>query len=47
MTAEGKVTNRWLIAAMGTILMLCLGTVYAWSFFQGLLVKEFKDVFGW
>jgi len=47
MTAQGKVTNRWLIASMGTILMLCLGTVYAWSFFQGLLVKEFKDVFGW
>jgi OFA family oxalate/formate antiporter-like MFS transporter len=47
MTAEGRTSNRWLIAAMGTILMLCLGTVYAWSFFQGLLVREFKDVFGW
>jgi OFA family oxalate/formate antiporter-like MFS transporter len=44
---EKSVANRWLIAAMGTILMLCLGTVYAWSFFQGLLVREFKDVFGW
>lgn len=32
---------------MGTVLMLCLGTVYAWSFFQGLLAREFKDVFGW
>jgi len=39
--------QRWVIAAMGTVLMLCLGTVYAWSFFQGLLVREFKDVFGW
>jgi OFA family oxalate/formate antiporter-like MFS transporter len=47
MTADGKIANRWVIAAMGTILMLCLGTVYAWSFFQGLLVREFKDVFGW
>lgn len=27
-------TNRWLIAIMGTILQLALGTVYAWSFFQ-------------
>jgi OFA family oxalate/formate antiporter-like MFS transporter len=27
-------TNRWLIAIMGTLLMIALGTVYAWSFFQ-------------
>ncbi len=39
--------SRWLIAAMGTVLMLCLGTVYAWSFFQGLLVRELHDVYGW
>jgi len=26
--------NRWLIAIMGTLLQVCLGTVYAWSFFQ-------------
>ena len=26
--------NRWLIAIMGTVLQLALGTVYAWSFFQ-------------
>ncbi len=25
---------RWLFAAAGTVLQLCLGTVYAWSFFQ-------------
>ena len=38
--------NRWLIAVMGTVLMLCLGTVYAWSYFQALLVA--KDAgFGW
>lgn len=39
--------SRWLIAAMGTVLMLCLGTVYAWSYFQGLLVRELHDVYGW
>jgi len=47
MESGENVGARWLIAAMGTILMLCLGTVYASSFFQGLLVREFKDVFGW
>jgi len=47
MTNEPGKGTRWLIAAMGTVLMLCLGTVYAWSFFQGLLVREFKDAFGW
>jgi MFS transporter, OFA family, oxalate/formate antiporter len=47
MKSDGKTGSRWLIAAMGTVLMLCLGTVYAWSFFQSLLVKDFKDVFGW
>lgn len=26
--------NRWLVAFMGTLLQLALGTVYAWSFFQ-------------
>lgn len=26
--------NRWLIAIMGTVLQLVLGTIYAWSFFQ-------------
>jgi MFS transporter, OFA family, oxalate/formate antiporter len=35
--------NRWLIAIMGTVLQLVLGTVYAWSFFQKLIV----DQFGW
>lgn len=29
-----SVPNRWLIAIMGTLLQLALGTVYAWSFFQ-------------
>jgi OFA family oxalate/formate antiporter-like MFS transporter len=38
--------NRWLIAAMGTVLMLCLGTVYAWSYFQALLVAG-DSGYGW
>jgi len=38
--------NRWLIAVMGTVLMLCLGTVYAWSYFQALLVAETSG-YGW
>ncbi|HBX52065.1 MAG: MFS transporter [Bacteroidetes bacterium RIFOXYA12_FULL_35_11] len=36
-------TNRWLIAIMGTVLQLALGTVYAWSFFQ----KPIMAAFGW
>ncbi len=35
--------NRWKIAIMGTVLQLCLGTVYAWSFFQ----KPLVNTFGW
>jgi len=35
--------NRWLIAIMGTLLQLCLGTVYAWSYFQNPLVAGY----GW
>ena len=30
------------VAVMGTLLQLCLGTVYAWSFFQSLLVKSYR-----
>lgn len=26
--------NRWMVAIMGTLLQLALGTVYAWSYFQ-------------
>lgn len=32
--------NRWLIAVMGTLLQLCLGTVYAWSYFQKPLAEQ-------
>jgi OFA family oxalate/formate antiporter-like MFS transporter len=35
--------NRWLIAIMGTVLQVSLGTVYAWSFFQ----KPIMAQFGW
>lgn len=36
-------SKRWLIAAMGTCLQICLGTAYAWSFFQ----KPLSTAFGW
>lgn len=42
MPASDGVSNRWLIAAMCTLLQLCLGTVYAWSYFQPLLVEQFR-----
>ena len=35
--------NRWLVASTGTLLQLCLGTVYAWSYFQ----KPIMERFGW
>jgi MFS family permease len=35
--------NRWLIAAAGTVLMACLGTVYSWSLFTQPLIAAF----GW
>lgn len=36
---NGKTVNRWLVAIMGTVLQICLGTIYAWSFFQNPLMK--------
>ncbi len=33
--------SRWLIAIMGTVLQCCLGTVYAWSYFQDPLTKSY------
>ncbi|NDY71525.1 MFS transporter [Desulfobacter hydrogenophilus] len=35
--------NRWRIAIFGTLLQVCLGTVYAWSFFQ----KPLVSTYGW
>ncbi len=40
---ETKKQNRWLIAIMCTLLMIVLGTIYAWSFFQNEIVLTF----GW
>ena len=40
---ENKGSNRWVVAIAGTVLQLCLGTVYAWSFFQ----KPVVTTFGW
>ena len=40
--AQGRVPNRWLIATACTVLQLCLGTIYAWSYFQPLLVEQFR-----
>lgn len=34
--------KRWKIAAAGTALQLCLGTVYAWSYFQKPLVDTYQ-----
>jgi len=35
--------NRWFIVGLGTLLQLCLGSVYAWSYFQKPLVEGY----GW
>jgi OFA family oxalate/formate antiporter-like MFS transporter len=40
--STARMPRRWAIAIMGTLLQLCLGTVYAWSFFQSLLVKSYR-----
>jgi OFA family oxalate/formate antiporter-like MFS transporter len=35
-------SNRWLIAASGTVAMACLGTVYSWSLFTQPLIAAFR-----
>ena len=40
MTFFGKPAPRALIAVLCTAIQMCLGTVYAWSYFQTLLVRE-------
>lgn len=35
--------NRWWMALMGTALQMCIGTVYAWSYFQNPLAQTY----GW
>jgi len=37
------IARRWLVAAGGTVLMACLGTVYAWSLFA----QPLAAAFGW
>ena len=34
--------RRWFIALAGTVLQLCLGTVYAWSYLQNPLIACFR-----
>jgi len=41
--ARGAAGSRWLVAGMGTLLQVCLGTVYAWSFFQ----RPIMAAYGW
>jgi OFA family oxalate/formate antiporter-like MFS transporter len=41
--ATGAPTDRWIVAGAGVALQLCLGTVYAWSFFQSKIVLAY----GW
>jgi MFS transporter, OFA family, oxalate/formate antiporter len=40
---ERFAAGRWLIALAGTALQVCLGTVYAWSYFQ----KPLVEAYGW
>jgi len=35
-------SKRWVIACMGTLLQVCLGTVYAWSYFQKPMLSAFQ-----
>ena len=35
--------NRWWMALAGTALQMCIGTVYAWSYFQNPLTQAY----GW
>ena len=41
MAASTSNQNRWLIALAGTIVMICLGTVYSWSLFTRPLIAGF------
>lgn len=43
MSDERAGGNGWLMAVAGTCLQVCLGTVYAWSYFQKPLVAQY----GW
>jgi len=43
MSQESLMSKRWLVAIMGTLLQVCLGTVYAWSYWQNPIMKTY----GW
>ncbi|HET9043782.1 MAG TPA: MFS transporter, partial [Burkholderiales bacterium] len=43
LAAGTQPADRWIVAGAGVALQLCLGTVYAWSFFQSKIVLGF----GW
>ncbi|HEY4442183.1 MAG TPA: OFA family MFS transporter [Candidatus Elarobacter sp.] len=38
---HGILGNRWVIAGAGTMMMMCLGTVYSWSLFARPLIASF------
>ena len=40
MSLPGLIGRRHVVVVVCTLLQLCLGTVYAWSFFQSLLVSQ-------
>ena len=42
MATPSTAPNRWLIAVAGTIVMICLGTVYSWSSFTQPLIASFN-----
>lgn len=41
-TPEGSYCNRWVILTAAVVVQMCLGTVYAWSYFQSLLVTDYR-----
>ena len=40
--SPNKLPNRWIVCLLGIALQICLGTAYAWSYFQ----KPLGDAFG-
>ncbi len=42
MSTSDAASNRWILATLCSVLSLCLGAVYAWSYFQPLLVEEYR-----
>ena len=42
MSTSAPPQNRWSIAVAGTLIMICLGTVYSWSLFTNPLIFAFR-----